>query len=104
MFSKNARNVEKQQLMTVLGINVEARTEKYLGLPVYMGRSKEKTFTYLKDRVWKRLQGWKEKLLSKAGKEVLIKAVVQASLNTSAQKFWGAFSIPFRTAGMWEIK
>jgi hypothetical protein len=39
MFSKNARSAEKHQLMTALGINVEARIEKYLGLPVYMGRS-----------------------------------------------------------------
>ena len=31
--------------MTALGINVEARTEKYLGLPVYMGRSKENIYT-----------------------------------------------------------
>ena len=57
MFSKNARNAEKQHMMSALEINVEARTEKYLGLPLYMGRSKEKTFTYLKDRVWKRIQG-----------------------------------------------
>lgn len=35
-------------------------------------------FTYLKDRVWKRIQGWKEKLLSKVGKETLLKAVAQA--------------------------
>jgi hypothetical protein len=35
-------------------------------------------FTYLKDRIWKRIQGWKEKLLSRAGKDTLIKAVAQA--------------------------
>jgi hypothetical protein len=35
-------------------------------------------FAYLKDRVWKKIQRWKEKLLSKAGKEISIKAVAQA--------------------------
>ena len=78
MFSKNANANDKQHLMSVLELSVEARNEKYLGLPVYMGKSKEKTFAYLKDKVWRRVQGWKEKLLSKAGKEVLIKAVAQA--------------------------
>ena len=28
--------------------------------------------------MWKKLKGWKEKLLSQAGREVLIKAVIQA--------------------------
>ena len=32
----------------------------------------------MKERVWKKLKGWKEKTLSQAGREVLIKAVVQA--------------------------
>lgn len=37
-------------------------------------------FAFWKERLWKRIQGWKEKLLSKAGKETLIKAVAQAIL------------------------
>ena len=52
--------------------------ESYLGLPTLIGRSKYHTFSFIKDRVWKKLQGWKGMMLSKAGKEVLIKAVAQA--------------------------
>ena len=64
--------------MAALDIRDEGPNEKYLGLPVYMGKSKEKTFAYLKDKVWKRVQGWKEKLLSKPGKEIFVKVVAQA--------------------------
>jgi hypothetical protein len=49
-----------------------------MGLPVYVGQLKKKAFEYLKEKIWARIQGWFEKLLSKAGKEVLIKAVAQA--------------------------
>jgi len=53
MFSQNAKTVDKEQMMTALDIRVEARNDKYLGLLVYMGKSKENTFAYLKDKVWK---------------------------------------------------
>lgn len=53
-------------------------SEKYLGLPVHVGKSKTGSFAYLKDRIWKRMQGWNEKFLSWAGKEIMIKAVAQA--------------------------
>ena len=51
--------------------------EKYLGLPSLVGRSKKNTFHDLKDKLGKKLSGWKEKLLSNAGKEILITAVGQ---------------------------
>ena len=51
------------------------RIETYLGLPTLVGRAKYHTFSYLKDRIWKKLQGWKSLMLSKAGKEILIKDV-----------------------------
>jgi hypothetical protein len=42
-----------------------------------VGRSKMKTFEGIQSRVRKKLDGWKERFLSQAGKEILLKAVVQ---------------------------
>jgi hypothetical protein len=49
-----------------------------LGIPTYIGRSRTKCFEYIKEKIWKRLLGWKEKLMSMAAKEILIKAIAQA--------------------------
>ena len=49
--------------------------ESYPGLLTLIGQTKYHAFSYLKDRIWKKLQGWKGMLLSKAGKEILIKVV-----------------------------
>ena len=49
--------------------------EKYLGLPMMEGRSKVSTFKDLQERVSKRVMGWKEKNILKAGREFLIKTV-----------------------------
>ena len=43
-----------------------------------MGRNQKASFNYIKERVWKKLQGWKQKLLSQVGREILIKVVVHA--------------------------
>ena len=51
---------------------------KYLGLPSIIGKSKTQVFAKVKDRVAKKLAGWKGKLLSIGGREILIKAVAQA--------------------------
>ncbi|EEC66671.1 hypothetical protein OsI_32959 [Oryza sativa Indica Group] len=78
MFSSNMDEEEKKVFSHTLGINCIAHNDRYLGLPVFIGRSKAKTFEYLKEKIWRCIQGWKEKFLSKAGKEILIKAVAQA--------------------------
>jgi hypothetical protein len=70
-----------------------------------VGRSRYQAFKSIKDRVWSWLNDWKVKFLSQAGKEILIKAVVQAiptysmsvfllsnslckELNGLMQRFW----------------
>ena len=52
--------------------------EAYLDLPSLVGRSKNNTFAHLKQRVANKVSGWKEKLLTHAGKEVLMKSIAQA--------------------------
>lgn len=78
MISANTKEIHRKHVLTELKIRTETRTEKYLGLPVCVGRSRTKTFEYLKYRAWKKIQGWKERMLSKAGKRILIKACAQA--------------------------
>ena len=41
-------------------------------------RNKTQIFSFIKDRVWHRVQNWKNRFLSRAGKELLIKTVAQA--------------------------
>ena len=67
----------RAEIKDTLGVPEIRHYEKYLGIPSLVGRHKKASFDYIKERVWRKLQGWEEKLLSQAGREVLIKAVVQ---------------------------
>jgi hypothetical protein len=74
-------------------------------MPSDVGRSRGGAFKYLKDRIWSRIQGWLEILLSSGGKDVLIKSVAEAipifsmacfklhrglflHINSMPRKFW----------------
>jgi hypothetical protein len=74
-------------------------------MPSEVGRSKFDAFKFIKDRIWSKIQGWLEKLLSSGGKDILIKSVAQAipifsmacfllptglcnHINTMIRKFW----------------
>jgi hypothetical protein len=50
----------------------------YLGLPALIGKSRVREFQSIKDRAWRRLNDWKSKFFSQAGKEMLLKVVIQA--------------------------
>ena len=76
-FSSNVDVAQRDWIKNRLDVKEVDKFETYLGLPTLIGRSKYQTFAYLKDKVWKKLQGWKGNLLSKTEKEVLIKAVPQ---------------------------
>ena len=77
-FSKSVTEVDIQIIKGVLGVREIQHYEKYLGLPSLTGKGKKASFNYIKERIWRKLQGWEGKLLSRASREVLIKAVIQA--------------------------
>ena len=66
--------------MDILGPMQDSRHCKYLGLPSIIGKSKIDVFAEIKERVGRKLSGWKGKILSISGREILIKAVAQAIL------------------------
>ncbi|CAJ2674072.1 unnamed protein product [Trifolium pratense] len=76
--SRNVSQVVQNSITNILGVQAVLGTGKYLGLPSMVGRSKKQTFNYIKDRVWRKINSWSSKCLSKAGREVLIKSVLQA--------------------------
>ena len=45
----------------MLGVAKIKEYERYLGLLAVVGRNKKASLNYIKDRVWGKLQGWKEK-------------------------------------------
>jgi hypothetical protein len=77
-FSRNTSMERRQEILRLSGLSESHRIDTYLGLPSFVGRSKEQTFSFIKDRVWKKISNWKNSFLSQAGKEVLLKAVIQA--------------------------
>ncbi|KAL0327910.1 UNVERIFIED_CONTAM: putative mitochondrial protein [Sesamum calycinum] len=77
-FSRNTREEVCQSLAAELTIRRENKLELYLGLPTRVARSKRDLFATIRDRIWQKITGWNDKLLSQVGKEILIKAVLQA--------------------------
>jgi len=76
--SRNVLTTDHNNIASILGVQVVLGTGKYLGLPYMIGRSKKSTFSFIKDRIWKKINSWSSKSLSKADREVLIKFVPQS--------------------------
>ncbi|XP_074363349.1 uncharacterized protein LOC141704396 [Apium graveolens] len=74
-FGSNVRQDKHAAISSILGVNNDLQSGLYLGLPSLVGRSKKRVFDFIKERMWKRLQGWKAKKISRIGKIVLIKNV-----------------------------
>lgn len=75
-FSNGCPSSLKENMERELRVPVIDKTEKYLGIPLDWGQTKKQMFAWILARVNMKLEGWKEKLMTKARKEVMIKTVV----------------------------
>lgn len=97
-------NVQRK-LFAILDMRIWDNPGNYLGLPAIWGRNKSNALGWIKDRIAGKMEGWKESLLNQAGKEVLIKSVIQtiptyamsivkfpktfcSKLNSEVARFW----------------
>lgn len=77
-FGSSVSKINKSTVASILGVRVSKNPEKYLGLPMMIGRSKTQAFTHYADRFKSRIESWNLRFLSIEGKETMIKSVVQA--------------------------
>jgi hypothetical protein len=74
-FSPNTNALLRSEICTMLHVDTEALSDKYLGLPALVGADSSDCFKHFIERIIQRINGWKEKLLSMGGKEIILKAV-----------------------------
>lgn len=105
IFSQNTFRQFCQIISSILNIKQAQNLGNYLGLPSSIGRDKISLFAYIEKRIRLWIQGWKGKLLSQDGNEILLKSVVVPipsyamscflipksvcnSINTNQCRFW----------------
>jgi len=74
LFSKNSTPTTISSITCILPFKPSAYVPHYLGLPLLIGRSKMEAFQPLLTKVLGKIDGWRAKTFSQAGRAVLIKA------------------------------
>lgn len=86
-FSKNTIVDERDQICSVLNVGEADDTTTYLGLPNIIGRNKGVVLGFLKNKMTNRVHSWDGRLLSRGGRNVLIRNVLQSIPNYAMSVF-----------------
>uniref|UniRef100_A0A803QQJ3 Reverse transcriptase domain-containing protein n=1 Tax=Cannabis sativa TaxID=3483 RepID=A0A803QQJ3_CANSA len=78
LFSNNLSVERRNGILHVLNINQTQGEERHLGNPFVFKRRKKENYMKLRESMLQRLEGWKMRLLSYAGRLTLIKTVASA--------------------------
>lgn len=80
--SKHINGRKRTRIKQMLGVTISKLPFTYLGAPLYKGRCKDIYFDRLFQIVSNKLEGWKMKFLSFAGKITLIKFLASIPIHT----------------------
>lgn len=75
-FSKNVNREEAQRITALAGMPSTENLGKYLGIPSIHGRVTNNMFNPILDKIDARLDGWKTRFLTLAGRQVLAQTVL----------------------------
>jgi len=109
LFSPNTSLSTKVSILDILPYAETPPLAKHLGLPMSFGGSKQSSFMDILDKVHNKIEGWRSKTLSQAGKPILLKVVASSipsyamssfifpdilchHLDTTFKNFWWGFS------------
>ncbi|CAM8999016.1 unnamed protein product [Rhodiola kirilowii] len=90
VLSRNAPEHLIAAFESVLGVKLVQKHCKYLRVPLLLNRKRSDTFQSLLDKLWSKIQGWKNRLLSVGGRHTLVTSV----LNTIPLYWLSCFSLP----------
>jgi len=108
LFSQNTSLSSKANILNIISFTETPPSAKHLGLPMFFGRSKQSSFMDILDKVHNKIEGWRSKILSQAGKLVHLKVVASSipsyamssfifpdilchRLDTAFKNFWWGF-------------
>ncbi|XP_019179199.1 PREDICTED: uncharacterized protein LOC109174417 [Ipomoea nil] len=77
-FSTNVDQHGREDVISVLGIRHRDTAGQNLGLPSLVGQNKKQILGFLREKVLECVHSWKTRFISRAGREVLLKNVLQA--------------------------
>uniref|UniRef100_A0A803QKZ2 Reverse transcriptase domain-containing protein n=1 Tax=Cannabis sativa TaxID=3483 RepID=A0A803QKZ2_CANSA len=78
VFSPNTHNSKKTTILQLLQMQTLKAKEKYLGNPFFFTGRRKDNFQFLKQKIMNRIDGWKAKCLSLAGRTTLVSSVLQS--------------------------
>jgi ribonuclease HI len=77
-FSPNVNPILRHQLCDILGVSSTPNLGKYLGFPLSPNGRNTRDFDFVVEKVQAKLSNWKAKLLSPAGRVILVQSVTSA--------------------------